>query len=414
MPDQLINSPHYDDEDDDDDNASIETDTNISAVMWTDPLLPSHPSTRQRRRRRLLDRHAIRHVEREQARSTATNVTNTSTTTTTTTTSFRHIQQTILWWWNDWFHTLAYQKTTTLITYLFVTYVTLVLMFAGLYYTLSRTIGCEMDLHVLMEALYFSLSTQATIGYGVSDYYFGGCWTPFGLVLVQVWTSLLFDAVAIGLIFQRLSRGHKRGKTVWFSRVACIRRVVLSQDDRPWYLHIRLAEGRRHPLIQTQVRGYCVRHERYRETANRNSDNTLQTTHFVTRPVRWLESHVWMRLPQVLVHALDETSPLVPPKEGWYDAQGHWRSTNESSTFRQSLQEYWQDRQLELIVLLEGIDALTGSMSQTQHSYTMENIVWQAQFVPCVRPDTNGGCVVNFAQFHETQPVNEDTPCPYL
>ncbi|GAX25930.1 potassium inwardly-rectifying channel subfamily J member 8 [Fistulifera solaris] len=390
-----MNSPQYDDIDD---NASIETDTNISAVMWTDPLLPSPPSTR--RRRRLLDRHAIRHVEREQARSTAT---------ASTSTSFRHMRQTVLWWWNDWFHTLAYQKTTTLITYLFITYVTLVLTFAGLYYTLSRTIGCEMDLHVLMEALYFSLSTQATIGYGVSDYYFGGCWTPFGLVLVQVWTALLFDAVAIGLIFQRLSRGHKRGKTVWFSRVACIRRV---QDQ--WYLYIRLAEGRRHPLIQTQVRGYCVRHERYRETASPN--HTLQTTHFVTRPVRWLESHVWMRLPQVLVHALDATSPLVPPKDGWYDAQGHWRSTSDSTTFNESLQEYWQDRQLEVIVLLEGIDALTGSMSQTQHSYTLENIVWDAQFVPCVRPDTNnnGGCVVDFAQFHETQPVNEDTPCPYL
>ncbi|GAX28146.1 potassium inwardly-rectifying channel subfamily J member 15 [Fistulifera solaris] len=406
MANELINSPHYDDYDVDDDNASIETDTNISAVMWTDPLLPARQSTRQRRRqrRRLLDRHAIRHVEREQARST----------TATTTTSFRHMQQTVHWWWNDWFHTLAYQRTTTLITYLFVTYVTLVLTFAGLYYTLSRTIGCEMDLHVLMEALYFSLSTQATIGYGVSDYYFGGCWTPFGLVLVQVWTALLFDAIAIGLIFQRLSRGHKRGKTVWFSRVACIRRVT-TQGHSQWYLYIRLGEGRRHPLIQTQVRGYCVRHERYRETGNHhNSDNTLQTTHFVTRPLRWLESHVWMRLPQVLVHALDETSPLVPPKDGWYDAQGHWRSINDSSTFPQSLQEYWQDRQSELIVLLEGIDALTGSMSQTQHSYTMENIVWDAQFVPCVRPDTNGGCVVDFAQFHETRPVNEDTPCPYL
>ena len=38
----------------------------------------------------------------------------------------------------------------------------------------STIVFCDLDLHDHMEAMYFSLSTMTTIGYGVSDYYFGG------------------------------------------------------------------------------------------------------------------------------------------------------------------------------------------------------------------------------------------------
>lgn len=73
---------------------------------------------------------------------------------------------------------------------------------------------CGMDINNHMEALYFSLSTMATIGYGTSDYYFGECWTPFILVLLQVFSAIVFSSLAIGLLFQRMSRGQKRGRTI--------------------------------------------------------------------------------------------------------------------------------------------------------------------------------------------------------
>ena len=84
---------------------------------------------------------------------------------------------------------------------------------------------CGMDINNHMEALYFSLSTMATIGYGTSDYYFGECWTPFILVLLQVFSAIVFSSLAIGLLFQRMSRGQKRGRTIVFSDVAVIRKV---------------------------------------------------------------------------------------------------------------------------------------------------------------------------------------------
>lgn len=103
--------------------------------------------------------------------------------------------------WDGWFHFLAYQKTVVLMFLLFLSYASIVFAFGFVYLGVSKwgqrtsidpddgsaTIQpfCDMDIHNHMEALYFSLSTMTTIGYGVSDYYFGGCWTPLLLVLAQ-------------------------------------------------------------------------------------------------------------------------------------------------------------------------------------------------------------------------------------
>ena len=86
--------------------------------------------------------------------------------------------------WNDWFHMLAYQKTFLLMLILFLIYTAIVFVFGFIYLFVSLSgqtsevdpndgsthtrLFCDMDIHDHMEALYFSLSTMTTIGYGVS------------------------------------------------------------------------------------------------------------------------------------------------------------------------------------------------------------------------------------------------------
>ena len=41
----------------------------------------------------------------------------------------------------------------------------------------------------------------------------------------------------------------------------------------------------------------------------------------------------------------------------------------------------------ELICILGAVDVATGSNFETQHSYTVDDIVWDAQHKPCVYPD---------------------------
>ena len=88
--------------------------------------------------------------------------------------------------WNEWnlggwFHRLAYQRTGILMLILFVVYTSIVVLFAAIYLTVSllgETIQtnpdgsekhipfCHMEINNRMEALYLSLSTMASIGYG--------------------------------------------------------------------------------------------------------------------------------------------------------------------------------------------------------------------------------------------------------
>jgi hypothetical protein len=369
--------------------------------------------------------------------------------------------------WNDWFYTLALQKTYVLMIILFLGYTAMVFLFAFVYLFVSligqtsavdpndgsthTELFCDMDIHDHMEALYFSLSTMTTIGYGVSDYYFGGCWTPLMLVLAQVCCAITFNAVAVGLIFQRISRGHKRAKTILFSDKAAIRRV----RGIP-YLYFRIAELRHHHLLEATVRAYCVRHERHQIQGN-----DVETTHFVTKPMKLCHenvasSHILMSLPQVLVHRMDQASPLMPTYP-WYDAHGvlhpDVRTSNDSSPKiclpskgdatqefvreTKEIESFLLDRETEIVVLLEGTDELTGAAIQTRHSYTCEELMWDARFIPCTIPYTENLasaaiprgfaervrqrrgdpplCVVDFARFHQTLPAPVDSnSCPYV
>ena len=199
---------------------------------------------------------------------------------------------------------------------------------------------CGLDIHTLTEALYFSLSTMTTIGYGVSDYYFGDCWTPFLLVLCQVFCAITYDAVAIGLLFTRMSRGQKRGRTIIFSDVACIRKV-----REKHYLLFRVGElTRNRSIIAAKVRVHCVRHERHPigETEVKQQEQhilggpvPIETTHYQTHHVHLLSpdeavgAPLLLSLPQVIVHALDtdvenaSNSPLLPSAPVWYDRDGN-------------------------------------------------------------------------------------------
>jgi hypothetical protein len=379
------------------------------------------------------------------------------------------------WILGDWFHRLAYQRTCVLMTILFVIYTSIVVFFGFVYLAVSilgqeeiinpddgskKIISfCDMDINDHMEALYFSLSTMTTIGYGVSDYYFGGCWTPLLLVLWQVCSAITFDAVAVGLLFHRISRGRKRGRTIAFSDKAVVRRI----KGIP-HLMFRIGELRRYHLLEATVRCYCIRHERLpvqapthmAEGSGENLCNgpqtIIETTHFISRQVKLLHpdenygSHIWMGLPQVVVHRLDEKSPLTPSSPAWYDADGVAHSYPRSIEEKQSKQDplapptpdnrafaldtdgiesFLLDRDTEIVVLVEGTDEGTGAATQARHSYKAADIAWNHTFLPCVRPytshrqrgrsDGDPVCSIDFSKFHDIVPAPADCEaCAYI
>jgi hypothetical protein len=78
---------------------------------------------------------------------------------------------------------------------------------------------------------------------------------------------------------------------------------------------------------------------------------------------------------------------------------------------RSMVQRYMRDRQVEIIVIVEGVDAATGGMVQARHSYTSDEIEWDKSFECCVFKDPLDGCTtIDFSLFHELHSVPTDAP----
>lgn len=70
----------------------------------------------------------------------------------------------------------------------------------------------------------------------------------------QTIVGLVWDAVLLGLVFNRMSRGSPRGKTILFSD-----RAVVRQIRGRWHFMFQVCEVRKHALMEAHVRVYCVR-----------------------------------------------------------------------------------------------------------------------------------------------------------
>ena len=135
-----------------------------------------------------------------------------------------------------------------------------------------------------------------------------------------------------------------------------------------------------------------------------------------------------MSLPQVVVHRIDETSPLAP-RSVWYDKQAQVHEKTEMEAFL-------RDRDIEVIVQVEGVDELTGQALQARHSYRWSDLAFDFTFAPCVQPwngvsenDESSSwldnrrcerregepiCSIDFARFHDIIPAQDTNECPYV
>lgn len=68
------------------------------------------------------------------------------------------------------------------------------------------------------------------------------------------------------------------------------------------------------------------------------------------------------------------------------------------------VRRFWLESELEIVVLMEGIDAITSDTCQARHSYTIDDIVWDGDFEPCVTRTDDGQCSVDYAALHRTMP----------
>ena len=214
------------------------------------------------------------------------------------------------------------------------------------------------------DALFFSVQTMATIGYGqmAPATFYANLVVTFETVF-----GLMLLAVATGLVFARFSRPTAR---VLFSRVA----VVAPYQGVPT-LTLRLANERANQILEAQVTVTLVRDEKTAEGAamRRFYDLTLLRQ----------RSPIFAMTFSVL-HPIDRTSPL-------------WGATAQSL----------EAEQAEIVVTVSGVDE---TMSQTVHartSYLAHEILFGHRFADVIGWTEDGRRAIDYRRFHDTVKLRE-------
>ena len=74
---------------------------------------------------------------------------------------------------------------------------------------------------------------------------------------------------------------------------------------------------------------------------------------------------------------------------------------------RKRIKEHLANSELEVVVIVEGIDPYSSNTFQARHSYAGDDIVFDQSFASCMSLDTDGWAKLDWSRFHEMK------PCPF-
>mmetsp|Transcript_18502 Transcript_18502/g.22439 ORF Transcript_18502/g.22439 Transcript_18502/m.22439 type:complete len:105 (-) Transcript_18502:76-390(-) len=63
---------------------------------------------------------------------------------------------------------------------------------------------------------------------------------------------------------------------------------------------------------------------------------------------------------------------------------------------------FFNDREIEIIAIVEGNDEYTSRLIQARHSYKLEDLGFWRTFSPAVGRLPDGSCRIDFSHFHRT------------
>jgi inward rectifier potassium channel len=217
-----------------------------------------------------------------------------------------------------------------------------------------------------MRAFFFSVQTFATIGYGqVAPQGLG----PNLLVTVEALVGLMFQALATGLLFARFARPTA---SIAFSRNAVIAPYAGGRS-----LQFRIANRRRSEIIQleAQVLFSYVEPDGRGRHIRRYQVLALERNKVTFFPLAW-----------TIVHPIDEQSPLAR------------RTKNDLIA-----------EEVEILVLLSGVDEAFAQTVHARTSYRPDEIVWNARFASIFMPPQAGMLGIDLAKLHEVESAPDPT-----
>jgi len=204
-----------------------------------------------------------------------------------------------------------------------------------------------------LRSFFFSVHTFATIGYGNIS--------PHGiaanvLVTFESLVGLISFALVAGLVFARFSRPTAN---IIYSRHALI---APFRDGRA--LMFRIMNARENELVEVQADLVMSRFENGQRRYHPLSLDRNRVTFF---PLNW-----------TVVHPIDERSPL----NGWDERM-------------------LQQSEAEFLILLTATDETFAQVVHNRSSYTADEVIWSARFLPLVDEGSDGTPKVRLERFHD-------------
>ncbi|HJU19405.1 MAG TPA: ion channel [Stellaceae bacterium] len=212
------------------------------------------------------------------------------------------------------------------------------------------------------DALFFSVQTMATIGYGRM---FPATLYANLIVTVETIFGLMLLALATGLTFARFSRPTAR---VMFSRVA----VVMPRNGVPT-LMLRLANERRNQILEARVAVALVRDEY-------TAEGELMRR-FYDLPLARRQTPIFA-MTFTVMHAIEADSPLAGATAASLAADG-----------------------AEIVVTVSGIDETMAQTVYARTSYLPHEVLWNHRFADIFGWTQERRRMIDYRRFHDTEPL---------
>ncbi len=261
------------------------------------------------------------------------------------------------------FHELIHMPWWRFNLTVFLTYLSLNLVFAALYWMvgLEHLVGyMETDnLNEFWEAFFFSTQTISTVGYGRVN--------PTGMganmvAAIESLTGLLGFALATGLLYGRFSKPS--------SRLMYSNQAILAPFQDATALMFRIANKNKSSIIEPEAEVLVSLKD---ETNVRRFFNlTLQ-----------LKKVSYLTLSWTIVHPIDENSP-----------------------FNGLTEKDMEQLDIEVVATVKGFDTTFGATVYSSHSYKYYEIVHGAKFVTVFHPsDDNRVTILELDKLHHFERV---------
>jgi len=221
-----------------------------------------------------------------------------------------------------------------------------------------------------LDAFFFSVQTMGTIGYGAM---FPASTAANAVVVVESIVSLLLTAMSTGLVVAKVSRPT--------ARVVFTRHAVISPFDGVPTLMFRIGNERGNQIVDAKIRVVVYRTERTADgrTYYRQLDLQLLRAHALSLSRSWN-----------VLHPIDDASP-----------------------FRDETPASLAAKEIELQVLVIGLDDISMQTVHAGHRYFAKDIVWGARLADVLSETPDGHLLLDLRRFNEVEPTAPTPNFPY-